>query len=76
MRDRCGIWHFAVVAGILTLSVGAWSDSHELAAPSGDPNIISKNARVEVLFDGAFFTEGPAVAPCLLYTSPSPRDRG
>ena len=63
MRDRFGIWHFAVVAGILTLSVGAWSDSHELAAPSGDPNIISKNARVEVLFDGAFFTEGPAVAP-------------
>ena len=32
-------------------------------APSGDPEIISAEARLELLFDGAFFTESPAVAP-------------
>ena len=31
--------------------------------PSGDPGIIAADARLEVVFDGAFFTEGPAVAP-------------
>lgn len=32
-------------------------------APEGDPAIVSPDARLEVLFDGAFFSEGPAVAP-------------
>ena len=32
-------------------------------APTGDKSIISEGAQLEVLFDGAFFTEGPAVAP-------------
>lgn len=32
-------------------------------APSGDPSIIAPDARLEILFDGAFFSEGPAVAP-------------
>lgn len=31
--------------------------------PSGDPSIIAKGAKLEVLFDGAHFSEGPAVAP-------------
>ena len=31
--------------------------------PTGDPSIVSKSARLEVLFDGALFSEGPAVAP-------------
>ena len=31
--------------------------------PTGDPPIISAGAKLEVLFDGAFFSEGPAVAP-------------
>jgi len=31
--------------------------------PTGDPSIISAGAKLEVLFDGAFFSEGPAVAP-------------
>jgi gluconolactonase len=31
--------------------------------PAGDPQILPKGARLEVLFDGAFFSEGPAVAP-------------
>ena len=34
----------------------------DLAPPSGDPSIISPDARIEELFTGAFFTEGPAVA--------------
>ncbi len=31
--------------------------------PSGDPDIIAPDAELEVLYDGAFFSEGPAVAP-------------
>ena len=31
--------------------------------PMGDPSIIPAGAKLEVLFDGAFFSEGPAVAP-------------
>ena len=31
--------------------------------PMGDPLIIPAGAQLEVLFDGAFFSEGPAVAP-------------
>ncbi len=31
--------------------------------PLGDPSIIPEGAKLEVLFDGAFFSEGPAVAP-------------
>jgi gluconolactonase len=34
----------------------------ELPSPSGDPSIVSPDARIEELFTGAFFTEGPAVA--------------
>ena len=30
--------------------------------PTGDPSIIPAGAKLEVLFDGAFFSEGPAVA--------------
>ncbi len=30
---------------------------------TGDPSIVSPNTKVELLFDGASFTEGPAVAP-------------
>ena len=30
--------------------------------PTGDPSIIPEGAKLEVLFDGAFFSEGPAVA--------------
>lgn len=31
--------------------------------PTGDPAIISHDAKLELLFDGAFFAESPAVAP-------------
>ena len=30
--------------------------------PTGDPSIVPAGAKLEVLFDGAFFSEGPAVA--------------
>lgn len=30
---------------------------------AGDPDIVLAEARLEVLYDGAFFSEGPAVAP-------------
>jgi gluconolactonase len=30
---------------------------------TGDPSIVSADARLELLFDGAHFAEGPAVAP-------------
>lgn len=32
-------------------------------APSGDRTIVSPDARLQVLYEGGFFTEGPAVAP-------------
>ncbi len=31
--------------------------------PKGDPSILSAEAELELLFNGAFFAEGPAVAP-------------
>ena len=34
----------------------------DLEPPSGDPSIISPEARLELLFSDGFFTEGPAVA--------------
>ena len=63
------------VAAILVLAavMPAQSDEHEaltsgpsigqLPGPSGDPSVVSPDARVEELFTEAFFTEGPAVAP-------------
>ena len=63
------------VAAILVLAAAmpAQSDEHEaltsgpsigeLPGPSGDPRVVSPDARVEELFTEAFFTEGPAVAP-------------
>ena len=47
--------------------VGSASAAEEMeegmAPPSGDASFVSPKAKVEVLFEGAFFTEGPAVAP-------------
>ena len=31
--------------------------------PTGDPNILPTGAKLELIFDDGFFTEGPAVAP-------------
>ena len=39
------------------------AEAETLAGPSGDPSIVSHDAKIERLFDGAVFTEGPAVAP-------------
>ena len=35
----------------------------DLPGPSGDPSVVSPDARLEEVFTDAFFTEGPAVAP-------------
>ena len=48
---------------VLALALMAGTVSAQDMAPSGDPSIIAKGAELEVLFDGAFFSEGPAVAP-------------
>ena len=64
MRENSHAKRTAGIVCALILAVApVWADSHEMAAPSGDSSIISKDAKIEVVFDGAFFTEGPAVAP-------------
>ena len=62
MRTSTLVSRIATTGGVLLLAAGAWADDHELPAPSGNPDIISPDARIEVVFDEAFFTEGPAVA--------------
>ena len=62
MRTSTLVSRISTIGGVLLLAAGVLADQHELAAPSGNPDIISKDARIEVVFDGAFFTEGPAVA--------------
>jgi len=53
----------ALITAALTVGGAAAEDEIELAGPSGDPSIVSPDAQIETLFDGAIFTEGPAVAP-------------
>ena len=48
---------------VLALALMAGTVFAQDMAPSGDPSIIAKGVKLEVLFDGAFFSEGPAVAP-------------
>ena len=38
------------------------ADAHS-STPSGDASIVSPDAKLELLFSDAFFTEGAAVAP-------------
>ena len=52
----------ALISG-LTLGNAAAEEEMAVAAPSGDPKIVSHDAKIETLFEGAVFTEGPAVAP-------------
>ena len=63
MRTSTLVSRSATIGGALLLAAGAWADDNELPAPTGNPDIISPDARIEVVFDEAFFTEGPAVAP-------------
>jgi gluconolactonase len=49
--------------GLFSLALAFVASAVFAQAPSGDPSIIAKGAELEVLFAGAFFTEGPAVAP-------------
>jgi len=47
----------------LVLCAGLASAAAFAEKPSGDPSIVSPDAKLEVLYDGAFLSEGPAVAP-------------
>ena len=54
---------FLTATVFLTVSMVAAEEEKTLPGPSGDPSIVSPDAKIETLFDGAVFTEGPAVAP-------------
>jgi gluconolactonase len=47
----------------LFLSAIVVSIGHAQQRPRGDPSIIAPTATLETVFDGGFFTEGPAAAP-------------
>ncbi len=49
---------FALALGTVLMCAGAFAEKN-----SGDPSIVDPYAKLEVLYDGAFFSEGPAVAP-------------
>ncbi len=50
----------AIATGAASLNAQTPED---FAPPTGDPAVISEDARLELLFDDACFTEGVAVAP-------------
>ncbi|MDE0042204.1 MAG: SMP-30/gluconolactonase/LRE family protein [Candidatus Poribacteria bacterium] len=59
-QPNCGYVMFAL---IISLAItGALSANAAESAPSGDASIVSSDAKLEKLFDGAHFTEGPAVS--------------
>lgn len=48
---------------LLALSLGLPASGLGQETVTGDPSVIIPGSQVELLFDGAFFTEGPAVGP-------------
>jgi len=64
LRARNSLISLAVLAitGVHADDVSAQSQT-QFTPPTGDPAIISPDARLELLFDDACFTEGVAVAP-------------
>ena len=63
MRSGWRIAAISLTATVLSLGNVTAEEETKLAGPSGDPSIVSPDAKIETLFDGAMFTEGPAVAP-------------
>ena len=57
--NRCFVM-FALTISFMV--VGMMTVSAAESLPSGDPSILSPDAKLEKLFDGAHFTEGPAVS--------------
>ena len=51
---------FVLIAGF-AVPVAGMADAHA-SMPSGDASIVSPDAKLELLFSDAFFTEGAAVA--------------
>ena len=63
-RAALGDIQLSAVMAIALVAVTAGADDEApLPGPSGDPGIVAPDAEIETLFDGALFTEGPAVAP-------------
>ena len=55
--------YYAMFVLILSLAIaGVLTANAADSSPSGDASIISPDAKLEKLFDGAHFTEGPAVS--------------
>ncbi|MEE2659059.1 MAG: SMP-30/gluconolactonase/LRE family protein [Candidatus Latescibacterota bacterium] len=52
----------AIAAALFIVAAGSDSHEKELGA-TGDPSIVELGSLIEVLYDEALFTEGPAVAP-------------
>jgi gluconolactonase len=65
MTTRRNLAHGALaLAGTLVLSAGALAQTDAgFPAPTGDSSIIPSGAKVEKLFEGDCFAEGPAVGP-------------
>ena len=63
MSRRLGMTFVVVALAIGLALTSASVVVAELKAPTGDPSILPRGARLELLFDEAVFTEGPAVAP-------------
>ncbi len=61
----CSLPHFRDLYWILVLAIGFVPGRVGALEqkPTGDPRILSPDARLEKVFSEAFFTEGPAVAP-------------
>ena len=67
LQLKCFCFAFVLIASFAVTTVGI-ADKHS-SMPSGDASIVSPDAKLELLFSDAFFTEGAAVAPdgsCLL----------
>lgn len=60
LQRRVGYLAFLLSIGALT---SATADDGPLAAPSGNPNILPADSRLEMLWNAGEFTEGVAVAP-------------
>ena len=61
LQLKCFCFAFVFIAGS-AITTAAIADAHS-SMPSGDASIVSPDAKLELLFSDAFFTEGAAVAP-------------
>jgi len=62
MRSSAATRRSAVV-GFVVVFAFSWGWTEPTGAKDSAESIVPENARLELLFDGGFFLEGPAVAP-------------